>query len=211
MRINKTSISSQLFGSKLKRRILQFLLSDQIAVSERELARIIGVSHTAVNKVMQQLVELNAINGMSIGKALVWSLNKKSFTYPLIQMWFEKLDRSPLEIIKDEISKAIEKKIVEINKKSQEGVARPTIIGAYIFGSVVDGTASPDSDIDVLVILERNWHNEELRKRLGEDIGMNILEKTGNIVSFHIYSKHNVDKNAPPWLEKAVREGIMVC
>ena len=85
MRISDEPIAKQVFGSTLKRKILRFLFQDQEPISERELSRVLGVSHTAVNKAMKQLLDLNIVKGKTVGTAMVWELNKKSFAYPHVK------------------------------------------------------------------------------------------------------------------------------
>ncbi len=216
MKIDDAPMAAQLFGSVLKRKILYFLFMDQAPVSERQLAKILGVSHTAVNKSMQQLLNLNAIKGTTVGKAFVWELNKASFTYPLIGFFFERLNVSPLDFVKKEIAEAVRKEVEGLNTETtirnmrENRRVRPKILAAYIFGSIADGTSTPDSDIDVLLILEEEHRNDVLRDILREGVGMQILEKTGNKVSFHIYCQKNIDAKEPKWLEKAMAEGIRV-
>ncbi|MFH0884584.1 MAG: nucleotidyltransferase domain-containing protein [Candidatus Micrarchaeota archaeon] len=217
MRITNEPVYRRLFGSRLKQRILRYLYSEQAPVSEREMASILGSSHTAVNKAMKQLLEINAVGGVTVGRAWVWTLNKESFTYPLIQTFFDKLSISPLDFIKKELSEAIAGEIELINKKTddiarQEGKqVRPHILAAFIFGSVAEGTSRKNSDIDVLVVLETDYNNEALAKRLQAGSGMRILARTGNMTSFHVYSQNAIKKNEPQWLALAVEKGIRVC
>jgi predicted nucleotidyltransferase len=203
-------IASQLFGSELKMRILTYLYS-QVPVSERELARVLGVSNTAVNKAMKQLAGTNAVKGTVLGGSTVWELNKRSFTFPIIKTFFEEMWFTPLRYIKKEISEGIHAELEKINRETHKGgMTRPRIISAHLFGSAIDGTAKPGSDIDVLIILEKNWKNENLRDALREQVGMPLLEKTGRIISFHVYCRRDVENKSPIWLKRAVDSGERV-
>lgn len=211
MKIPKESIAKQVFGSPLKRRLLEFLFSNQMPVSERELARIVGASHVAVNKAMKQLLDFNIVKASSIGTSMVWEVNKSSYAYPFVKAFVEAGKLSPLEYIK----RVIREDIDTINKasiayKNEGKVKRPTIRDAYLFGSVADQTAAPESDIDVLIVLDFDYGNDELKKLLISTIGMKILEKTGNKVSFHVYSVKSLEKNVPNWLSHAINNGIKV-
>lgn len=207
MRISKESIAKHVFGSRVKRLILNFLYSNQESVSERELSRIIGVTHTAVNKAMQQLLDLNIVKGRTIGNSLVWELNKSSFAYPYVISFIEAGKISPLDYIKKSLKNSISliDKVVCIIEDD------PTYITeAYIIGSVADGTAKPESDIDVLIISKRSKEKSFLKSLLQDTIGMRILEETGNKVSFHIYDVIALEKNKPSWLFDAIKRGIKV-
>ena len=211
MKISKETIAKQVFGSPLKRKLLGFLFSNQMPVSERELARIMGVSHVAVNKAMKQLFDLNIVKANTIGTAMVWELNEDSFAYPYVKAFIEAGKISPLEYVK----RVLREDINTINKatvvyKLEKKMKQPAIKDVYLFGSVAEQTGTPESDIDVLIILDFDYKNELLKRLLNETIGMKILEKTGNMVSFHIYSVKSIKKNNPQWLLSAINNGIKV-
>jgi predicted nucleotidyltransferase/DNA-binding transcriptional regulator YhcF (GntR family) len=220
MRITNEPIAKQMLGSRVKRRILSFLLSKQEPVSERELSRIIGVSHTAVNKAMKQLLELNVVRGKTIGVAMVWELNEKSFAYPYVKALVEASTITPLDQIKKSIKSDIIfmneiNNLVRRNLRAHGGLQfrnkskpMPIITGVYLFGSVAEGTATTTSDIDVLIIVE--FKEDMLGEMLNKSIGEKILEQTGNQVSFHIYSAEDVEKNHPQWLKEAIEKGTQV-
>ncbi len=218
MRINNEPIAKQVLGSRVKRRVLTFLLSKQEAVSERELARIIGVSHTAVNKAMRQLLELNVVRGTSIGSAMTWELNEKSFAYPYVKMLIEASSLTPLEHIKKVLKESIRMLNFFINavrrnatkETSQRKTGLPLITEVYLIGSVAEGSATSDSDIDVLVLLEEERDIPEVTDFLVKGVAGRILDETGNAVSFHIYGKDAIEKNEPPWLRTAIEKGAKV-
>ncbi|MFH2024165.1 MAG: nucleotidyltransferase domain-containing protein [Candidatus Micrarchaeota archaeon] len=206
MRISRESIARQVFGSRVKRRILEFLFSNQEPVSEREMSRIFGVSHTAVNKAMQQLLDLNIVTGRIIGTALIWKLNEKSFAYPYVKAFIEASEISPLEYVKRTVQSGINTISVMNDKLRNQNLIKE----AYVIGSVAEQTAKPESDIDVLVIITEAKQQDKLKQILQETIGMEILEKTGNNVSFHIYTEKNIKNNKPTWLKDAINRGIKV-
>ena len=101
------------------------------------------------------------------------------------------------------VKEKLQKTIKDLNDKS--------IVAAYIFGSVADGTAHPDSDIDVLVMInKRGKDTDALVRKLDLKAGLPIMEKTGNNVSFHIYDKDKIEKNKTAWPKIAVEKGIKV-
>ena len=214
MRISDEPIAKAVFGSTLKRKILRFLFKDQEPVSERELSRMFGVSHTAVNKAMKQLLDLNIIKGKTIGTALVWGLNKDSFAYPHVKAFLTASEASPLESLKETIEYEVSfyNLMVSLgrgeNKKSREAES-PLILKVYIIGSVAEGTSKPDSDIDVLFVIE-NDHDTEYVRELIYARGVTIIEKYGNVLSPHLYCEKNVEKNNPKWLRQAIANGIKV-
>jgi len=212
MRISDEPIAKQLFGSRLKRRILRYLFKAQAPVSQREMARILGVSHTAVNKALGQLLDLNVVKGKTVGNALVWELKKDSFAYPYAKAILEAHEASPLDSLKDTISGAVTLYNVFIKAAEVEDgtVVFPTILSAYIIGSVADRTSAPDSDIDILFIIEDSEGKVSLGLISQASLGERILDRFGNNASFHIYSEKEVAINKPEWLAQAIRTGIKV-
>lgn len=212
MRISNEPIIKEILGSKVKRKILSFLFSKQGAVSERELARVIGVSHTAVNKAMKQLLELNLVSAKNVGSALIWELNEKSLAYPYAKMLIDVSNKSSLEYTKDMLKMLMNMFLVGWNLMDKS-LRMPKLINSYIFGSVAEGTSSPESDIDLLVILEFKPNEKRLKDLLRlfvETVGKHMLEKTGNQVSFHIYDQKAIEKNEPAWLKSSIEKGIRV-
>ena len=209
MRISDEPIAKQVFGSALKRRILHFLFQDQEPISERELSRVFGVSHTAVNKAMKELFDLNIVKGKTIGTAMVWELNKKSFAYPHVKAFLTASEISPLTWLKDTIKTEVSLYNILINASRQNKKITKKdpalIVDAYIIGSVAEGTSKLDSD--VLLVIE-DGQDKEIIRELAQGRGLELLESCGNELSVHIYTQNDVDKNKPSWLRESIRKGI---
>jgi len=212
MRISNEPIAKQVFGSALKRKILHFLFKDQEPISERELSRVLGVSHTAVNKAMKQLLDVNIVKGKTVGTAMVWELNKKSFAYPHVKAFLTASEISPLDWLKKAIKDNISfyNMLIKVGRKTKSHITKKDpalILDAYIIGSVAEGTSRPDSDVDVLLIIEDGKDKEGVRE-LARERGLELLERCGNEVSVHLYTQNDVDKNKPSWLRESIRKGI---
>ncbi len=209
MEFSKESLAEQFFGSKLKRKLLEFLLSNQEPVSERELSRMMGVSHVAVNKAMKQLLKFNVVEAKTIGASLVWKINDKSFAYPYVKMFVEASNLTPLEYVKKELKGQLISTTKYINYIDRTTTTY-SVKEAYIFGSFADETDSPESDIDVLIILDTKQHIDFWKEMLTKLLGMEILDKLGRKLSFHIYDVKAVEKNEPHWLKDAISKGVRV-
>jgi predicted nucleotidyltransferase len=158
---------------------------------------------------MKELLDINAVECFSVGKAIIWGINKESFTYPHIKYLLETFTKTPLDIIKSEVASMLAARIRYMDPYT-DMKAIPTIMEAYIFGSFAKGISRSDSDIDILLIVESVCNKEELAKALQESVGESLSKKIGNFISFHIYSKSEVDKNNPHWLKAAIESGIKV-
>ncbi len=90
-------------GSKVKLRVLLYLLSEDVPTSERELSRIIGVSHAAVNKVIKIFYDTNLVMPMRIGNANVWKLNVESYAFRALTNLEHLAKNPPLKELQNEI------------------------------------------------------------------------------------------------------------
>ena len=126
-----------LLGSKVKVKLIRYLLSRGAITSEREIASLIGVSHNAVNKILKEFYELNLISPLRVGTATVWNINKDSYAFQVVS----KLGGivTPLEDLESKIIK-------------QYDLVKP-IKRVVIFGSLVEGEELPNSDIDLFVLI----------------------------------------------------------
>src|SRR3989344_8175237 len=68
-------------GSKVKVKLLLRLLNEEMSASEREVAEMMGLSHTAVSKALREFHELNLVTPVHVGTALLWRVNKESYLY----------------------------------------------------------------------------------------------------------------------------------
>ena len=51
-----------ILNSKTKQKILHFLLNQEALMSEREIAAVSGVSHMSINRIMQELAQMNLVH-----------------------------------------------------------------------------------------------------------------------------------------------------
>lgn len=198
MHINDEPVFPRIFGSELKRRIWKFLSSEPEPVSERELARMLDVSHTAVNKVMKELQELNLVIGISVGSAVIWKLNTKAELYEDVNRILPLFTCST----RDMVIRAVMDGFKEADISS--------ITKAYLIGSVAEHSARLESDIDILAIVKQKGSEEAIKEKLQQKLGILLLEKIGNALSFQVYSKESIEKNKPAWLKDAITRGVTV-
>lgn len=186
--------AENLLGSKVKIKIIRRLLSDEAITSERELAKLIGVSHVAVNKTLKELHDANLISPMRIGTATVWQLNKKSYAYAFLTQFIYKIQSNPLEELKEDI-------------KSHFGNSNAVKI--MVYGSVAEGRELPNSDIDIFILVE----NEQNRKQLNDHSSytqQHYISKYGSKLSLNIFtSKDLVHQKNKKFLENVLK-GIVV-
>lgn len=178
-------------GSGHKVRILKYLLSEGMLASEREIGRLLGISHMSVNRIMKEFQELNLVSQARIGGVNVWKLNKDSWGYSALSA-LKDIQIDPLQHLKTELSFGAFESVVE----------------AYIFGSVAEGRELPESDIDLLLIVRDEKAKKELKSYLAEK-QENCIKKFGNKLSPYLLTLSEAKKEKNKKLiERARARGI---
>ncbi|MBS3082858.1 helix-turn-helix transcriptional regulator [Candidatus Pacearchaeota archaeon] len=58
------NFAENLLGSRVKIKLVRQLLLEEAITSERDLAKLLGISHTAVSKTLKELHEFNLVSPM---------------------------------------------------------------------------------------------------------------------------------------------------
>ena len=187
-----------ILGSKVKIKVLLQLLAENM-YSERDLAERIGVSHTAVNKVMKELMAANLVKPLKVGNVNIWTVNKDSYAFKTIAdaksiVGLEYLAKNPpLEELKGEFS------IFH---------TYPGVKNVVIFGSIAEGTEKPDSDIDIFILVEDRSVKKTVMEKISK-LNEKFIRKYGNnlsVLAKTIKEYGKMNKN----LVKNIERGIVV-
>jgi predicted nucleotidyltransferase len=156
----------------------------------REMAEMLGVSHTTLGPALQDLLEVGLLDMRVVGRAHVYRANRDSYLFPLVQglVRFEKgLDEGMLKMLGTGL----------------RGVA----VSAVVFGSYARGTPNEDSDLDLLVVVDDLKRAED---RLASLEGR-FMRKYGVFVSTIVLSRTQfARKAATPYIRAAMAEGVLV-
>ncbi len=220
MRIDNKKLLRELIGSKLKNRILEFLLGDNSPVSERQMAQILDVSHTAVNKAMKDLLEYNIVKATTIGSSLVWRVNEKSAAYWLVKQYIDTQNKSSFDIVVSNLKMELAniKNVCDLHlfytsKKTEKKQLSEINFEVYIIGSTINGTANLDSDVDCIIICPieaKNIIEGNMSKHLS-NLRARFLELFGNDISIHIFTQEEIEKRPElHWVKEAIKKGIKV-
>ncbi|MBI4895636.1 MAG: winged helix-turn-helix transcriptional regulator [Candidatus Aenigmarchaeota archaeon] len=183
--------AENLLGSKVKIKILRHIIREEAITSERELAKIIGVSHGAVNKALKDLQDINLITPLRIGNVIAWKINKDSLAYLCIN----KKIFSPAEVLKDEIKNHLEH-IGYIKK-------------AIIYGSISDRREHASSDIDIFILVEKEHRKKDVINNLSELTNKCIM-LFGNKISPNIFSENDLKSKKNKEILENINKGILV-
>lgn len=158
-------------GSKVKLKVLLYLLSENVPTSEREISRILGVSHTAVNKVIKDFHDANLVTPIRVGNSNVWKLNAESYAFKAITS-LEYLAKNP--------------PLNELQGEFEVFFSYPAVKSVIIFGSIAEGKEMPDSDIDLFILVDK-----DIKKNILQEISemeVKLIRKYGNKLSARIYT-----------------------
>jgi len=183
-------------NSKTKIKIVKFLLTHEASMSEREIASILKVSHMSINRTMRELSELNFVNFVTIGKAHLWKVNRKSYAFKVLSEFINGVSRikDPLDDLKNMILK---------------NISRTLIKKAVLFGSVAKGIEKIDSDIDIFFLVKDSKDKEKLASTL-EKLSNACLETYGNRVSPYILTEQETKKKARQKFLSEINKGITI-
>ena len=181
-------------GSEGRVRVLLYLLRDRAPTSEREIARILGLSNTAVNKIMKDFYDINLVAPMRVGSAQAWRVNEGSYAYNAVTNLKYLAGSPPLEDLKGKIS---------------ETLHNYAIIKAVIFGSLAEGRELPSSDIDLFVLIEREDVRKVVLERLTK-LTEKCMQLYGNSLSPTVMTEKEAGMHKNQKLVEAARKGISV-
>jgi len=188
--------AADLLKSETKFKIIKFLLNHEAAMSEREIASVLKISHMSVNRTMRELAALHLAAYVTVGKAHLWKVNRQSFMYGALGELVgrvESLD-DPLTALKQTLTRRL---------------ALKSVRRVVLFGSIARGAEKPDSDIDVFILIRNNEQRPRLEKIL-DKLSLECLEKFGNRLSPYVLTEREFQKKKDLAVMASVAKGIQL-
>lgn len=136
-----------ILGSTLKVRVLRSLIDLQKPVSGRHAGRLASVSKKAT-AALDDLAKSGIITRTESTGQNLYSINRNHYLAEPLHRLFRAED-AKLSLIQDGLRRAL--------------ASQPGVLSGAIFGSVARGTPGPDSDLDVLVIIESPQFSDDVR------------------------------------------------
>jgi predicted nucleotidyltransferase len=157
--------------------------------TERELADYIKRCQSPVNYAIKDLVSSNVLKMKVIGKANVYTLNTESYFVKNCFKLFEAEENILIDLIK-------------LLKKE----LKDTLL-VILYGSIVNGSEKPKSDIDLLIVCNNKKEIEEKIIFLQDKVS----KLFGNAIIAHILTKNELNrKKNKPFIKNALKKGIRV-
>jgi len=183
-------------NSKIKVRIVKFLLTHEAAMSEREIASILKVSHMSINRTMRELASVNFGNFVTVGKSHLWKVNHKSYAFKILSNLIKDVSviKEPMEDLKETLLRhlpgALIKKIV-------------------LFGSVSKELESTNSDIDIFILV-KNVNGKKALEPSVEKLSNLCFEIYGNRLAPYILTEQEMNQKRNLKIISEADSGIQI-
>lgn len=185
-----------ILNSKIKVKIVKFLLTHEAAMSEREIASILKVSHMSVNRTMRELSSLNFGNFVTVGKSHLWKINRKSYAFKALSSLIKDVStiKDPLNDMEETLSKYLPKNLVK---------------RAILFGSASKGLEKTNSDIDIFVLVKNAQDKEKIELAI-EKLSDVCFETYGNRLAPYILTEQEMKQKKDLKIISEVNAGIQI-
>lgn len=187
---------SDLIQSENKLKIIKFLLTHEAAMSEREIASILQISHMGINRALRELADLNFVDYTVVGKAHLWKVNRKSYIYKTLGQFIKATKNliDPFSELKELILKTLPLKLID---------------RIIIFGSIAGRSSKPDSDIDVFILL-KNADGLKAAEHSIEKLSAQCLDTFGNRLSPYVLTNEQYRQKKNLNLISEINKGIQI-
>jgi predicted nucleotidyltransferase len=184
------NVIEEVFGTSERVKVLRVLVKYPKEFTSRELSGYCGVSVRGVIDILTLFERYGFVNSRRVGKSIVWKINKNSYLVKSLILPIFEAEADIMDSLKQKISAMVEGSPI---KK------------AVIYGSIARGEERPDSDIDLLLVVEKRgkWL-EELQDKLRSE----VLGLFGNALSMLVCTPSDY-KNMSAGLKKEIEKGIV--
>jgi len=165
-------------------------------MSEREIASILKVSHMSINRTMRDLAELNFVNFVTIGKAHLWKVNRRSYAFRVLS-----------ELIKGVSS--IKEPLEDLKKTLLRNLPKTLIKRVVLFGSITEGSERTNSDIDVFVLVKDKQSKEKLEPEI-EKLSNICFEAYGNRLAPYILTEQEMKQKKNLKVISEINKGLEI-
>ena len=194
MRFNVSLLD--VLNSKAKVKIIKFLLTHEASMSEREIASVLKISHMSVNRTMRELAEFNFVNFITVGKAHLWRVNRKSYAFKALSSLIKGISgiKNPIEDLKGMLLRNLPKTLIK---------------RAVLFGSVAKGSEKVNSDIDVFILVKDKQSKKKLEPQI-EKLSNLCFEVYGNRLSPYILTEREMKQKKDLKVISEIDKGIEI-
>lgn len=190
------NVSEDLFGNQTTVRVLRTLIQrPSRSFTGRELAIESGTPPTRTIEALQRLEDQGVVSSRPAGRATLWTVTLTHALYEGVRAWFD-FERGLEEAVLTQIRDAV--------------ASCPSIQRAVLFGSVARGDERPSSDIDLLIIVDREANKAEASAALAT-LADDLRATFTNPLRPLIYAEREWESKRKLGLARSInREGIVL-
>jgi len=183
-----------ILGSTIKIRLLRVLSKNTSVFTGRELARLVGYSHTHTNSALAELEVSGLVIKRHVGNSNTYSLNRDNLLVSRIIVPAFRIEGRLLQDLANRFFEGISKDLVSI----------------ILFGSVARGEEESGSDIDLILVVKDGTDLGKLDEKVSE-ISLESATSFGGLVipiliTESEYANNRRSKNA--FWRTVLEEGI---
>lgn len=191
----QTSLLDML-NSKTKVKIIKFLLNHEASMSEREIASVLKVSHMSINRTMRELAGFNFVDFITIGKAHLWKVNRKSYAFGALSSLIRGVS-------------AINDPLDDLKKRILEILPGHLIEKIVLFGSISKGLEEEDSDIDLFILVKDIQDKNKLEPHI-EKLSNICFETYGNRLAPYVLTEKEIIRKKGLKILSEIDKGIQI-
>ena len=183
-------------NSKTKVKIIKFLLTHEASMSEREIASVLKVSHMSINRTMRELADINFVDFVTIGKAHLWRVNRKSYAYSVLSELIKGVSgiKDPLDNFKKILLKTLTNTLIK---------------RVVLFGSIAEGSERANSDIDLFVLVKDKQSKQKLETKI-EKLSNLCFEVYGNRLAPYILTEWEMKQKKNLKIVSEINKGLEI-
>jgi predicted nucleotidyltransferase len=183
-------------NSKIKVKIIKFLLAHEASMSEREIASVLKVSHMSINRTMRELADINFVDFVTIGKAHLWRVNRKSYAYSVLSELIKGVSgiKDPLDNFKRILLKNLPNTLIK---------------RVVLFGSIAEGSERANSDIDLFVLVKDKQSKQKLETKI-EKLSNLCFEVYGNRLAPYILTEWEMKQKKNLRIVSEINKGLKI-
>ena len=165
-------------------------------MSEREIASVLKVSHMSVNRIMRELADMNLVDFVTVGKAHLWRVNRKSYAFRVLSVLIKGIS-------------VAEEPIKDLEKILLKNLPKTLIERVVLFGSVAKGTERTNSDIDLFILVKNKRSKEKLEPQI-EKLSNLCFEAYGNRLAPYILTEQEMKKRKNSKIISEINKGLEI-
>lgn len=183
-------------NSDTKRAVVTFLLTHTAAMSEREIASILQISHLRLNRTLKELAQVHFVSSRTVGRAHVWHVHRKSFAFKIFSYLIKTLSKMqrPLDALQQTIVKKLPRDRVE---------------KVVLFGSIPKGIENVHSDIDVCIIVKNTNDKCKIEPWI-DTLSTDCFELFGNRLAPYIVTRQEMRQKQQLPIIEAIQQGCQI-